>query len=63
LKEVVMNRVSIVCVALLVASAVSIAQAEVEFGVKKAPPAKPVANAAPAAAPAPAPVIADKPGM
>jgi L-ascorbate metabolism protein UlaG (beta-lactamase superfamily) len=58
-----MNRVSIVCVALLVASAVSIAQAEVEFGVKKAPPAKPVANAAPAAAPAPAPVIADKPGM
>src|SRR5262245_18462868 len=60
-----MNRVSIVCVTLLVASAVSIARADVEFGVKKPPPAKPAASAAPAAAPvpAPAPVIAEKPGM
>jgi L-ascorbate metabolism protein UlaG (beta-lactamase superfamily) len=61
-----MIRSSIVCVALLVASAVSVARAEVEYTMpdKKAPAPKPVA-AAPAApaAPASAPSISDKPGM
>jgi L-ascorbate metabolism protein UlaG (beta-lactamase superfamily) len=58
-----MNRPSIVCVSLLVTSAVSVARADVEYNVtdKKAPAAHP--TAAPAAASAPAPVIADKPGM
>jgi len=58
-----MIRSSIVCVALLLGSAVSIARADVEYNVadKKAQAAKPVA-AAPAA-PAPAPGIAEKPGM
>jgi L-ascorbate metabolism protein UlaG (beta-lactamase superfamily) len=60
-----MNRLSIVCVSVLVAGAVSIARADVDYDVKdkKAP----AAHAAPAPAPAPAvaaePHIADKPGM
>jgi L-ascorbate metabolism protein UlaG (beta-lactamase superfamily) len=60
-----MIRSSIVCVALLVVSAVSIARADVEYNVadKKAPAAKPVAAAPAAPAPAPAPGIAEKPGM
>jgi L-ascorbate metabolism protein UlaG (beta-lactamase superfamily) len=60
-----MIRSSIVCVALLVASAVSVARAEVEYTMpdKKAPGAKPVAAAPAAPAPAPAPSISDKPGM
>src|SRR5690348_16836706 len=65
-KAEVMNRSSIVCVALLVAGAVSAARADVEFAVpeKKAAAAKPAAAVAPtAAAPAPAPIIAEKPGM
>jgi L-ascorbate metabolism protein UlaG (beta-lactamase superfamily) len=59
-----MNRRSIVCVSLLVMSAVSsVARADVEYSVpeKKAVAAKPAPAAAPAAAPAP--VIAEKPGM
>jgi L-ascorbate metabolism protein UlaG (beta-lactamase superfamily) len=56
-----MIRSSIVCVALLIAGAVSLARAEVEFAVpdKKAPAARPAAPATNA----PAPVIAEKPGM
>jgi L-ascorbate metabolism protein UlaG (beta-lactamase superfamily) len=58
-----MNRVSIVCVTLLAAGAVSSARADVEYSVpEKKAAAKPVA-AAPPAAPAPAPGIAEKPGM
>jgi len=58
-----MFRSSIVCVALLIGGAASLAHADVEFAVpdKKAPAARPVA-AAPAPN-APAPVIAEKPGM
>lgn len=58
-----MIRSSIVCVALLIAGAVSLARADVEFAVpdKKAPAARPAA-AAPAPN-APAPIIAEKPGM
>ena len=58
-----MNRSSMVCVTLLVAGAVSVARADVEFAVpeKKAAAAKPAAAAARAAAPAP--IIAEKPGM
>jgi L-ascorbate metabolism protein UlaG (beta-lactamase superfamily) len=59
-----MNRQSIVCVSLLVTSAVSVARADVEYNVsdKKAAAAK---SAPPAAAPAPAtaPVVAQKPEM
>lgn len=61
-----MNRSSIVCVTLLVAGAVSVARADVEYTVsdKKAPAAHPAAAPATApAAPAPIPVIADKPEM
>jgi L-ascorbate metabolism protein UlaG (beta-lactamase superfamily) len=58
-----MNRASIVCVSVLVAGAVSVARADVEYNVtdKKAP----AAHAAPAPAPTAAaePHIADKPGM
>lgn len=55
-----MIRSSIVCVALLIAGAVSPARAEVEFAVpdKKGPAPRPAA-----AVPAPAPIIAEKPGM
>ena len=58
-----MNRSSIVCVSLLVTSAVSVARADVEYNVsdKKAPAAHPAA--APAPAPTPAPTVAEKPGM
>src|SRR6476646_2304380 len=65
-KEEVMNRLSIVCVALLVAGAVSAARADVEFAVpEKKASAKPAAAVAPpaAAAAVPAPIIAEKPGM
>jgi len=60
-----MNRWSIVCVTLLVAGAVSVARADVEFAVpeKKASAAKPAAAATPTAAPTSAPIIAEKPGM
>lgn len=60
-----MNRPSIVCVSLLVTSAVSVARADVEYQVSDKKPAagKAAPPAAAPAAPAAAPVIAQKPEM